>query len=307
MKVVLIAPRVTDGYRIFPIGLSYIAAALRAAGHDVHGLLYTDHATAEASMWGMDIVATGGLVTQYHDIKAILDIAHRRHLPTILGGGIITTEPDLMMSLLKPTWGVVGEGEVKSVEILAGKHGARGLAINTLPVNLDSLPWPAYDVFEFEKWLDRLKPSDNPLIDIEDHPREYPLLTSRSCPYLCSFCAHTTGRLYRQRSIDGIFAELNWAVPRYRINIVTIYDELFSSDPDRVAEFCRRIAPLKVRWTCQTRVEDVTREMLEMMRDAGCFLVGFGFESHSQRVLDSMRKHITTQQIDRAWETVGAL
>ena len=269
-------------------------------------------------MRDVDLVAVGGLVTQARALKFTLDIARRLGLKTVAGGGIISSEPKLMMEYLQPTWGIIGEGEESVVELLAPndpwnvkgvayfKDGEVCITEARKPIaSLDALPLPAYDVFDFAGSLDRLKPSDNWMIDALDHPREYPLLTSRSCPYLCTFCWHTTGQKYRTRSLDAIFAELEEVIPKYRINLVTIYDECFSMNRKRVLEFCSRFASKfpGVVWACQTRVSDADTELITTMRDSGCFQISYGFESHSQLILDSMQKHITTEQIDYAWST----
>jgi radical SAM superfamily enzyme YgiQ (UPF0313 family) len=154
--------------------------------------------------------------------------------------------------------------------------------------------------------LDSARPSDSEVYDVFDYPREYAVVASRSCPYSCTFCYHPLGRIYRQRSMDSIFGELGIVVPKYKINIITIYDELFSHKEKRVYEFCARFREFRKKfdwdivWYCQMRVEGLEEEMLDAMRDAGCFLVSYGFESYSDKILKSMRKKITAEQIYRA-------
>jgi len=100
--------------------------------------------------------------------------------------------------------------------------------------------------------------------------------------------------------------ELEGAVKRYKINTICIYDDLFSLNKERLYKFCREIKKLinklqwECKWTCQLSVRDVDKEMLEKLKDAGCYAVSYGFESYSQKVLNSMKKPITPKQIDNA-------
>lgn len=324
MKILLVAPQAI----IFPTGLSFIAAVLRADGHEVDGFIFTgnDAALIEVLEKGTlsvktststryEVVATGGLSSQYAQIKNILQIAKHFSVYTIVGGGIITSEPELMSRDLKADFSVVGEGERVVVDILQSLKNKSGLYHTLYPTiheatnqieDLDALPYPDYDTFNYADFLDSMKPTDMYYYDLFDYPREYPLVASRSCPFLCTFCYHPTGDKYRQRSLDSIFSELAVVIPKYHINIVSIFDELFSYDEDRVLEFCRRFKKLtrnlswKVKWNCQIRVSGLQEEMLNDMKDAGCYMVSYGFESYSSKVLKSMNKHITPDQIHDA-------
>jgi radical SAM superfamily enzyme YgiQ (UPF0313 family) len=71
-----------------------------------------------------------------------------------------------------------------------------------------------------------------------------PLITSRACPYSCTFCFHSSGRRYSERSLDDVFAEIDYHVKKYMANFIIILDEVFSPDNRRMKEFCERIKPL---------------------------------------------------------------
>ncbi|MDO8734565.1 MAG: radical SAM protein, partial [Elusimicrobiota bacterium] len=174
---------------------------------------------------------------------------------------------------------------------------------------LDSISYPDFEGFEFEKYLDRMHPNDQYFYDLFDEPRVYPIICSRSCPFLCTFCFHPVGNRYRQRSVNSIMAELSIMVNKYRINTIAIYDELFSNNREWLYDFCRRFKKFSegltwvCRWSCQMRVDKLDDEMLKIMKDAGCYMISYGFESYSPSVLKSMKKHITPIQIERAVET----
>ena len=320
MRVLLVAPP----FNIFPVGISYISAALKRAGHDVtgHHFQKTENFIAELQK-KYDVVATGGLSSQFRQLKNIVGLARSSNTPVIVGGGIITSEPELMSRSLIADYAVIGEGEETIVELLSCiKQGGNPSTVAGIGYflgkqfvlteprkqneDLDALPRPDYDCFGYGEFLDTMKPTDQYAYDIFDHPREYPLVSSRSCPFQCTFCYHPVGDKYRQRSLDSIMAELEVVVPKYRINIVGILDELFSYDEKRVLEFSTRFKkfadtlPWEVRWGCQMRVAGLQENMLDAMRNSGCYVVSYGFESYSQDVLKSMKKHITPQQIHHA-------
>lgn len=339
MRILIVAPRASNNDKpvfnyMFPVGLAYIAAAAKAAGHEVKclntyhgpGSIAQQLQACRDSGLVFDVACTGGLSGEYGQVKAVVDAVRNLKLAPvmILGGGLITSEPELMFESLKPDYEVLGEGEETICELLAvlarGGDLATVLGIGyrrvdgTLAISgprpsiiaLDAVPWPDYDAFGFEDYLDNMKPSDSDSYDLFDNPRVYPIITSRSCPHRCTFCFHPLGNKYRQRTIDSVMLELEDRVARYRINAISIYDELFSQDPARVNEFCARITALRERtpwplmWGCQMRVDRLNDAMLATMKQAGCYVVSYGFESYSTDVLNSMRKHITPVQIDQA-------
>jgi radical SAM superfamily enzyme YgiQ (UPF0313 family) len=149
----------------------------------------------------------------------------------IVGGGIITAQPEIMFDLLKPDYGIIGEGEQTVLELVNYfKNGGNINSVNGLifkdfglsdnkiktiitdprdPImNLDELPFPDYESFGYSEYLDAIKPTDYIAYDIVDKPRFYPVLASRSCPFNCTFCFHPLGKKYRQRSVDNIMAEI---------------------------------------------------------------------------------------------------
>jgi len=339
MKLLIVVPRSAAGglssdYRyLFPLGLAYISSMLKKAGHDVDCLNLNHYDGPIENLMNQsfskkryDYVLTGGLSTSYKQIKSVSDAVHTldHSVGLILGGGLISSEPELMFNTLQPDYIVIGEGEKTICELLEclenkedigniagiGYRNNQGKTICTKPQtpidDLDSIPYPDFEGFEFDKYLDRMRPNDQYFYDLFDYPRVYPIVCSRSCPFLCTFCFHPVGNKYRQRSVNSIIDELSIMIRKYRINTIAIYDELFSNSRDWLYEFCRRFKqitaelPWECRWSCQMRVDKLDDEMLKTMKDAGCYMVSYGFESHSPIVLKSMRKHITPVQIDRA-------
>ena len=342
MKLLVVMPRYHSGSKpdyhyVYPLGIGYVTAVLKRAGHHVD-CVNLNHLAGPvdeilipfltSSPEPYDFVLTGATSVYYTQVKAVVEAVRRSGTPTktMVGGGLISSEPSLMMEALAANYLLLGEAEVTVLELLEkvarsesvaevaglGYRDASGQFVMTptrKPIrDLDALPLPDLDAFDFAKTLDHMRPTDNILYGPFDQPRSYPLLTSRSCPYLCTFCFHPIGNVYRQRSLDSIMQELERHIPKYRINIISVYDELFSQDKERLREFCRRFKVFRTTlgweclWTCSMRVGDVDAELLALMKEAGCHIISYGFESFSASILQSMRKRTTPEQIKRAVE-----
>lgn len=337
--ILIIVPRYIPykekSYYEFPLGLAYISACLKQVGNDVDILNLNHYEGDQIDVIRYKVVhnckdgknkykyfLTGGLSAHYDTIKSIVkDIRNLiSDSVVIIGGGVVTATPELMYNYIKPDYMVLGEGEITIVELINNlKFGnsidsIKGIGyMNNVgklvitpkrdPIaNLDKIPFPDMESFEFEKYLDMQTPNDNLYLYISDYPRFYPIISSRGCPYNCTFCYHPLGQKYRSRSIDNFIDEVKYAKERYNINNLAIFDELISADRKRLYELCTRLKELSVNWMCQLRVDMVDEEMLNIMKKAGCFIVSYGFESASDKVLKSMNKHINKKDIEKAME-----
>ncbi len=178
---------------------------------------------------------------------------------------------------------VTGEGEDVIVDLL--KNGSDQRVINgKLLRKLDNLPIPDFNL---------LVNSDR--MDIT------PIMTSRGCPYDCNFCSVTKmfGKGYRTIPIDMVIEELR----QVKTNFVFFYDDNFTANINRTHELMMRIEKEKFKfdWSAQVRT-DITRypDLVKDMRKAGCDTVYIGFESVSNATLNSLSKHQTIDDIQRA-------
>lgn len=204
---------------------------------------------------------------------------------------------------------VLGEGEETFLSLarsLAAKGGeghqaVNGLAlrlgggvIRTLPrgaiADLDSLPFPASSLED--------------AIGVDLHRQLEFVITSRGCPASCRFCASPRfwERSIRFRSPRSIVDEIRFIRDRYGLLYFSFRDDTFTADRERVMELCRLLLREKVHilWNCQSRVNAVDEEMLLWMKRAGCECVQYGVESGSRRVLETLGKRITPEQVRRA-------
>jgi radical SAM superfamily enzyme YgiQ (UPF0313 family) len=324
LQYLIVVPRFVNDNNLsyqFPTGFAMVSSALKASGREVYtlNLNYKDNyiellknTIAENKI---DVVLTGGLSGQYAALKIILDTAKSVSLDiiTVCGGGIITADPVVAMKALETAdYGVIGEGEItvndiayalengEDIKNVAGVVLKNGEVTANQPeiADLDSLPFPDYDGFEFElTFRHGLTSTDVLAIETTN------IVISRSCPYQCTFCFHTSGQKYRKRSIDNVFSEIDWLIEKYGITNFTFADELFISDKKFFNAFCERIKPYNLKWWAQSRVDTVNDEILMKMKDAGCYTISYGVESADDEILKSMRKNITAKQIEAAFES----
>jgi len=330
LNFLLVMPRllqsVGDGY-VFPLSIAYVSSSMKKVGFNVITLNLNHRegdvfeiikSTIEEN--NVHVVATGGLSPQFHLVKNVIESAKRvnSNIVTVVGGGIISADPETAMEALEfVDFGVIGEGEVTMCELChslenGGDFSEVGGLIfkkdsNYIKTNrrkdiedIDTIPWPDYEGFDIEKYLE----VPSAYFAGVNKNRMICMLASRSCPYRCTFCFHTNGHKYRQRSLDDFFAELDYLVSRYNIEYINIADELFSQQLGRAKEFCDRIKQYNIPWYADFRIDRIKPELLQILKDSGLDVMFFGLESADNRILKSMRKGITIEQIEHTLKMV---
>jgi radical SAM superfamily enzyme YgiQ (UPF0313 family) len=156
----------------------------------------------------------------------------------------------------------------------------------------DSMPIPAFD----------LLPSIEPYYVTAPAGKPFSILyTSKGCPFKCSFCT-VAGTEWKPRSADRIVEELRYLKRSYELRTASFFDETFTLDKKRAVKLSQALIEerLDIDWYCNTRAHLVDRELLTIMRKAGCRGISYGIESGSQKILDSASKHITIEQARNA-------
>ena len=334
MRVLLIPPifHYHDNYPSllslsdFPSGFAYVAAALEEAGHEVFGLnlnnrtgyadglsLIKDKMPLAIDKVKPDLIGLGGICVDYAFIRdAIRSIRVCSNTPIVLGGGIVSNDPEIF-EMLKPDYAIIGEAEEQIVRLantplsLASTGELRERTFRSevfATKRLDELPFPDYEPFGINDMMDNFSFATRLLYRYSrTHPRPYNIVTARSCPFNCTFCQHNRGIPYRARSIDNIMEEIKQTYEKYHFNILIILDELFVANKKRMNEFCTTLIDMKREhgwdfdWMFQTHANaHLDKESLGLAKEAGCFFFSYGLESASQRVLDSMNKKTKVSQ-----------
>lgn len=331
MKVVLIRPPKIQGALErsmvqHPINLLYLAAVLLEYGKDM-----------EVEVWDFEVERfsekilrerlkssrphVAGITSMTCNIKVAGQIASwlksvDRTITTVVGGPHSSAIPERTLAEF-PDFDmvVVGEGEQTFLELCSsmdegkGPEGIAGLvwrrgseivreSPRQLITDLDWLPNPARHLLNHSLY----KGASTPGLDATLH-RSTEIFTSRGCPEQCIFCAShlVFGKRVRFRSPEHIFREVDEVIQKWGYRHLTIDDDTFTFNPRRLEKICQGFKDRKITWDCDTRVNLVSREMLQMMAEAGCQKVAFGVESGSQRVLDLANKGISLEQIRNAF------
>ncbi|MFH1379290.1 MAG: radical SAM protein [bacterium] len=122
------------------------------------------------------------------------------------------------------------------------------------------------------------------------------IMTSRGCPYTCSYCI--SGRKVSYRSIPNVLEEIKAVRAGYGTRQFTFKDDSFTIDRKRVVEFCEALlrSNIKIKWECNTRVNLVDLNLLKLMKKAGCNIIKLGIETGSEEVMKTIHKNITAEQ-----------
>ena len=235
----------------------------------------------------------------------------------VAGGPDAATRPDLYLregfDLVVP-----GEGEPTLVEIaerasaeesLVGIPGtiAGGLTgavrgpSRPLLRHLDELPLPAWDLLDMDRYLGVWERATG--------ERRAAVLTSRGCPFDCSWCSKPTfGRSFRQQSPARVLAELRALKELYRVDYVRFCDDVFGISRPWLEELLRgmRAQRLGLKWECLARVDLLKPDLLAGMRELGLERVYVGVESGSQKMLDLMNRGTKLRQVERTAEALRA-
>jgi len=169
--------------------------------------------------------------------------------------------------------------------------------------DLDKLPIINYGLFDLKQYRKYSFP-----IPVLNSVRWGHILSTRGCPYSCSFCSHdhrqSYGRLVRRHSAGRIADEFDVLVKEHGVNAISIEDDIFTVNRDYVFAVCDAIEKrhLKVSWVIQTRADVLDRTLIKRMKSAGCIGASLGIESGNDRVLQALNKEVSAKQIEETIE-----
>jgi len=299
-----------------PLGLAYMSAVLKQNGFEVKvfdcPIYGIDHEKlkSELSAFQPTIVGVGAMTQTF---ESALKTAHAAkeacpEAKIVMGGPHATFQDKEILSQEKVVDIIVrGEGEETLLELakqpeLQNINEIKGITFRednhiiqtpTRPFiqDLDALPRPDYKEIPIEKYRINGK-------------RILPVISSRGCPFQCSFCVASEmfGRTFRARSPKNVVDEIEWLKNQYGAEGIQFQDDTFSFDKKRAIDICNGMIERKInlQWGCGTRADVTTKELLATMKKAGCNEICFGVESGCQRIRDSLKKKVTTEQCENA-------
>lgn len=227
-------------------------------------------------------------------------------------GLIWSYKPELMIESMKNnpkiTFSIYGDPEYTLSEIADQKNFKNILGLiyrkgkkiiknapRELISDLDELPFPARHLLNLEAY----KRLPHELIKSPS----YDMIVSRGCPYQCAFCLMNIvgGRVRRKRSPEKTVEEMK-TLKQQGARQIHFQDLTFTFDRDWTVKFCELLIKenLGLIWTCQTRVDKVDWELLNLMKQAGCRSILYGIETLSQNSLDMIHKNTNVEDMKKA-------
>jgi radical SAM superfamily enzyme YgiQ (UPF0313 family) len=303
-----------------PLGVGYIAAYTKSKGHSVAFIdspaMDLDVTTAKNTILENkpDVIGISCLTKLAPAAYALANALKTEapSVPIIMGGAHVTSFWENILDqcpaidVLIPGEGELAFGEIldcieqkRSFEDVRGViyRGASGDLVTTsareFERNLDIFPHPTREIYP-----------TNLYIPLPNQCRRKPattVITSRGCPYgQCRFC-YQGGKYassYRRRSPENVIDEISRLKRDYGVREIIFWDDNFGINPKWINSFCDLLdkEKLDLTWTMQSRVNTVSREMLQRVAASGCYNIYFGFESGSQKLLDLIKKGITLDQ-----------
>lgn len=326
MNVLLVIPR-RDAYSILPapdIGVAYIARAALNTGAKVEVLdahkekMGYDEFKHHLKKKRYDLIAFKCLSM---DINVVLNYCRAvkeidQKIITVLGGAHPSALPEHIMRSGDVDYVIRGEGELGFAALLnalmsysiissedAGKipclvyrDGDNRIRIN--PVVFEEHP----DRLDFPAWH---------LFKIKEYPqlpggggKFLPVITSRGCPSVCTFCSSNTihGRTVRNRTPEHVIEEIKWIIKDFNVQKVSVYDNNFTFYKDHAVTFSglyiKNNFHVKFDVPQGVRLDRIDKEVIKALHEAGCDFMGVGVESGDQETLNKVQKGTTLKMIE---------
>jgi radical SAM superfamily enzyme YgiQ (UPF0313 family) len=343
MKILLIDPPYTifTGYvsRYFPVGLSYIGAALKENGHDV--IIYdVDRERKDLGdlnfseeyerlenyrkeinsdshfIWKKiakvieeykpDVIGISSMTMKFGSAVKTAEICKQAkpEAKVIVGGPHATDWPDICFQSPYIDICISGEGEESITNLLE--------AIRNNKTDFHEIAGVSYrkdGKFVLRKarpYIVNMDIFPSPKRELLINQNEYTsedmgvIMTSRGCPYKCGFCSHPPK--VRYRNLDNVIEEIKYVKEKYGTQQFAIKDDSFTVNRKRAVKFCELLKgeKLDINWDCTTRVNLIDDELLDSMQEAGCNTIKVGIETGSERILKEVNKGVTFEQMKKA-------
>jgi radical SAM superfamily enzyme YgiQ (UPF0313 family) len=310
-----------------PLGLLYIASAIRHAFADRYEIKILDSGTGGFTLETLkcfleqfrpDFIGISTLSCEaklLHDISSVCKMINK-DCKIIVGGPHATAASNILLSDQNIDIAVIGEGEKTIVELLNSLEGSleidsiNGIAFRRNNKNIvtasrefietiDEIPFPAWDLINLEDYVNF--PNWNGI------PKEYfyfPVLTSRGCPYQCTYCHNIFGKKVRTRSPENVIKEIEYLFKKYGVKEFHIIDDAFNYDALRAKRLCSAIIDSGLRISLAfpngLRADNIDDELIALLKKAGAYKINFGFETTIPRLQLMIKKRLDIDSASNA-------
>jgi radical SAM superfamily enzyme YgiQ (UPF0313 family) len=310
-------------YPVAPIGLLYIAQALRKAGFGVSmlDLCFSRNSRDDikkaigrrmpdfigVSLRNVDNLTFPASISYLPRIKGIIKtVKHYTAAPVVLGGSAFSLFPKEILKFMNCEWGIVGEGE----DALVGLFDVLNRGSKNYKT-IDNLVWKK----DGEIYSNRVRRLDSSFCSVLDYGlidnRLYArfagmanVQTKRGCGFKCAYCTYPSieGRNYRLRPPQVVAEEMRMLKKKYAMPHVFFVDDIFTHPAGHASSVCEALlkSSVKIKWSCFASPLGVSKKLLTLMRKAGCTHIEFGSDALSDRVLTRLKKPFLCDDIFRA-------
>lgn len=309
-------------------GIASISAVLKSNGHQVslHHItkkISKKEIIEEVKKMAPDLICFSSTTNQYPFVKLCSNWIKEENDIPILSGGIHTTlAPEEVISDKNIDMICIGEGEYpllelsnnleegKSIDDIQNMWIKKGTKMIRNPVrplisDLDSLPFPDYELFDYER-----------ILKITE--RRVSLMAGRGCPFNCTYCCnHALRKLYagkgkyvRYRSVDNVLQQIELIAEKYKVRRIYFEDDTFTLSYKWIKEFCAKYSKrFDLKFECNARVETVNRELLKMLKIANCSTIHYGIESGNEWLRKNIlkRANMTNAEIIKVFKITREL
>jgi len=289
-----------------PYSLLSIAGALEAAGYSVTFIDFCLENISPLSASKMlqkisprCIILSSTLGTLKEDTRMLRGLSKKTHkacvvFPPYDPKKILKREPlldsiilgydyeNVSIELVKT---LIDNNDVSKLKGIAYKIGEEIIQNQLLPpTDISDLPLPTYN-----------------LAKMELYPNFVVTQTSRGCPYGCIFCP-VAGKKWVSRTPTQVVDEMELMEKKYKKRVIRFIDPEFTMRYERTQEICEEYLQrrLKIKWTCDSRVDLVDKSLLKAMKKANCIKILYGAESGSNEILREIKKRTNTEEIFNA-------
>ena len=301
-----------------PLGLLYLCSHLRQRGFDVD--VFDSTFSTREDLFKLMRTGTPSVIGIYANLMTrgnaleIIKVAHDSGWTCVVGGPEPGAYADEYLHAGADVV-VFGEGELTMEELLrALRNGSplesvagiayiddagfvRKTAARSQIKDLDAQPWPARESVDIDRYVKTWRDAHG--------QGSVSFITARGCPYKCRWCSHQVfGMTHRRRSAVKVVDEVEWLVNTYSPDMMWVADDVFTIHYGWIREYAAEMRKrgLSIPFECISRADRFNDEMADLLAELGCFRLWIGSESGSQRILDSMERGVTVEQVQRSVE-----
>lgn len=321
MKIILVRPNYESHIITPPLGIGYLSSSLKKNGiktiiiDALKENLDTESLVKKIQSLKPDAVGITCLTAFYEEVIILSNALKEKNIKVIIGGVHPTSLPFDTLKDSNADFIICGEGEIAFPKLIKhnfvnkniqGVYSLKNINKKSFikkaesVINLDQLPFPDWHA---------LDPNTYPKAPHGAVARNFPIgviMTSRGCPYQCTFCA--SREFYdlkiRFRSPKNVISEIKYLMKNFGVKEICFEDDNLTMKRDHVEKICNLIIKnnLKITWTCPNgiRADRVDEDLIRLMKKSGCYFFSYGIESANPKILRNIKKMETIDTINKS-------